>query len=441
MKRKTLIIGGGGREAATVWMIKDSLGPNVEIHCAPGNAGMKPMAELWNVRANDIDGLCALAKKLQPDIVIPGPEEPLVLGISDRLSDLGIACGGPGAEAARLEGSKVFAKRFMRRHNIRTAAFRVFDDPKEARRFDRWPCAPSRLPVIKADGLCGGKGVFIPNDHNEALDAIEEIMVKKKFGVAGDRIVIEELLSGYECSFIVFTDGRYAVPFLPTTDYKRRRDGDEGLNTGGMGAYCPNPLITPNLHEEIMEDIVLPTIRGMAFEGIPYRGFLYFGLMIAEDGIYVLEYNVRMGDPEAAAILPLCDFDLVELLIAAIDGPANEILRNIKLNWRKNTAAVTVVLADEKYPEGRSDGETIAGIEKAKKRGALVFTAGVSSPSAGGQTLVTSGGRILDVTGIGKDFCEAQKIAYAGAEAIQFKGKNYRKDIAEHLALLHQQVD
>ncbi len=435
MKRRILIIGSGGRESAIVSTIKDQLGPSVEIHCTPGNAGMAPMAELHAVKANDIDGLCQLAWRLSPNLVIPGPEESLVLGIADRLSPLGIACVGPGMKAARLEGSKIFAKRFMRRHNIRTPDFRVFDDSEKAKTYVRDECDSARPQVIKADGLCQGKGVYLPDDKWGAFAAIDELMVTKKFGAAGNRIVVEKRLYGRECSFIVATDGTTALPLLPAADYKRRFEHDEGKNTGGMGAYCPNPFITPNLHEEIMEDIVLPTIRGMAYEGIPYRGILYFGLMIIADGIYVLEFNVRLGDPEAAVILPLADFDLVELLHAAThDGG----LRGMELKW-KNAAAVTVVLTDEKYPEGRSDGEIISGIEEARDYGALVFSAGVSSPD-GGKPLLTSGGRILDVTGIGKDFYAAHKLAYAGAEAIQFKGKAYRKDIAEHLALLHQQV-
>lgn len=435
MKKKilvVLVIGSGGREAAIIWYIKNALGSRVEIHCAPGNAGIEPMARLWNVKTNDIDGLSALAEKLQPDIVIPGPEEPLVLGIADRLSALGIACIGPSKNAAHLEGSKVFAKRFMRKHNIRTADFWVFDDPKKAKRFtEAW--SGSQPPVIKADGLCGGKGVIVPADYSEALAAIEDFMVKKKVGSAGDQIVIEERLAGHECSFIVVTDGKNAVPFLPAADYKRRFNGNNGLNTGGMGAYCPTPLITPNLHEEIMEDIVLPTIRGMAYEESPYRGFLYFGLMITESGPHVLEYNVRLGDPEAAVILPLCGLNLVELLIASARGN----LGGAKLTWRK-AAAVAVVLTDEKYPEGRSDGAIISGIEKAWEYGALVFPAGVSFPSAGGRPLVTSGGRILEVAGVGEDFFRAHKIAYAGVNAIQFKGKAHRTDIAEHFALSHQ---
>ncbi|OGZ52795.1 MAG: phosphoribosylamine--glycine ligase [Candidatus Ryanbacteria bacterium RIFCSPLOWO2_01_FULL_48_26] len=434
MKRKVLVIGSGGREAVTVWKIKDCLDPNVEIHCAPGNAGMEPMAKLHDVKTNDIDGLCALAEKLRPDIVIPGPEEPLVLGIADRLSTLGIACVGPSAKAARLEGSKVFAKRFMRRHNIRTAHFRVFDDLNEALQniigmfhdYDGLPDSPAI--VIKTDGLCGGKGVLIPANEEDAVEGINDIMEKKKFGSAGDRIVVEERLRGHECSFIVLTDGKNVVPLLPAVDYKRRFEGDEGPNTGGMGAYCPNPLITPNLHEEIIEDIVLPTIRGMTYEGNPYRGFLYFGLMITENGPYVLEYNVRMGDPEASVILPLVDCDITELLIAAATGD----ISGIELKW-KNAAAVAVVLTAENYPKGKSEGASIYGLTEARSLGALVFSAGVLPPKIFGQPLITYGGRILEVVGVGKDFTTARGIAYAGAEVIQFRDKAYRPDIAARL--------
>ncbi len=424
---KIAVLGSGARESTIVSCLRNAFGPGAEIFVLPGNAGMEGIAIPVSVKkANDVVGICSFAKDVQPDLVIPGPEEPLVKGIGNRLAELGISCLGPRAEAARLEGSKVFAKRFMRRHNIRTADFRIFDAPQKV--YDYINERGTSGVVFKADGLCGGKGVLVPEDYGETMTWVEDVMVKKKFGDAGNRILIEKRLHGAECSFIVATDGNRVIPLLPAADYKRRFNGDKGRNTGGMGAYAPNPLITPNLHEEIMEDFVWPTIRGMKYEGMPYFGFLYFGLMLAEDGIYLLEYNVRLGDPETSAILPLlAEHSMKELIL----GFSKCDLSGVELEWLPKKA-VTVVLVDENYPYVPSVGMAITGIEEARKFGALVFPAGVDGGKLKG-TLDTGGGRILGVTGIGDTFTRARETAYACAEVIQFKGKDLRRDIAAHL--------
>ncbi|TSC81807.1 MAG: phosphoribosylamine--glycine ligase [Parcubacteria group bacterium Gr01-1014_20] len=426
-KRKVLLIGGGGREAAIAWHI-DRTCADVELHATPGNPGIAEFAACHSVKADDLDALCVLGKSLRPDLTIVGPEAPLVAGIVDRFDDeLSLSVVGPNAAAAFLEGSKVRAKRFMRRHGIPTAPFHVFDNPNSAERY--LESVAYNPVVIKADGLCGGKGVIIPHSLDSQFAAVAEIMRDKRFGPAGDRIVIEKKLEGVECSLLVLADGVNAIPFPAARDFKRRFDGDKGPNTGGMGCFCPIPDISPDLLEEIMDDIVYPTIRGMAYEGHPYRGVLYFGLMLTEDGPKVLEYNCRFGDPETEVILPILteDWNFVDLLGLTLE--ANSGLETVELKWQG--VAVGVVAVHEGYP-GKSSRGVPVDVTNVGKTGSLVFHAGTKLDTSG--NLVTDGGRIAVCVGLGKDFRTAREQSYGGIALLDFEGRAYRDDIAEQIA-------
>ncbi len=426
MTTKILIVGSGGREDAIAQTLK-STNSNVELVCAPGNGGMMEIAKCFPVKADDSAGLLALAKEIKPNLTVVGPEAPLVAGITDLFYASRFMVVGPRKAAAQLEGSKWFAKQFMKRHHIPTADAWHFTHPNDAASFI---LAHENQPlVIKADGLCGGKGVTVAENGKEALAAMRDLMVAKKFGSAGNTVVIEKKLTGWECSLIVLSDGVNVVPFLPATDYKRRNDRNQGVNTGGMGCYSPVPAFTPALKDEVMKKIVTPTVNWIGDEGMPFRGFLYFGLMITDQGPYVLEYNVRMGDPEASVILPLLKSNFSQLLLASA-VPSG--LRGVKADWRGEDVAVGVVAVAESYPDKSSSDEVITGIRQARELGALVYHAGTARNMA--SEVVTAGGRILDVVGIGKNFRDARELAYTGMERINFKGKDCRTDIASQLS-------
>ena len=359
---KILVLGSGGREHALAWKLHESQQME-ELYCAPGNAGIAQEAECIPIDLSQTKAIVELAKRLHADLTIVGPEAPLVAGIVDEFEKEGIAIIGPSKAAARLEGSKIFAKEFMRRHSIPTARFEVADN------FERAVEALARFPlpvVVKADGLAAGKGVVVAHSHLEAEQAVEDFMLRKTLGSAGDRVVIEECLSGEETSFIVLTDGRGILPLVPTQDHKALLDGDQGPNTGGMGAYSDDSILSEPLHDEILRSIVAPTLAGMEMEGSPYRGFLYCGLMMTPAGPMLLEYNVRLGDPEAQPILMRLRSDLADLLMASREGQ----LATVDVHWSPNPA-VCVVLTSKGYPGKPEVGKTITGYEGVEALGGV----------------------------------------------------------------------
>lgn len=420
---KVLVLGGGGRESAMVWKILQSA--RVEkVYCAPGNAGIARMAECLDLDLKKPDKLAAVAKDLGIHLTVCGPEQPLVMGIADAFTRLGLRFVGPSRAAACLEGSKVFAKEFMSRHHIPTAIFAVCETVEEAEDIFDSNLLDGFPVVVKADGLAAGKGVFIVPNREQALEVIRGLLVERKLGDAGRRIVLEECLSGVETSFLVFTDGKAMLPLVPARDYKRLGDGDTGPNTGGMGAYSSPDLLESSLQRKILRRIVQPTLTGLQSEGTTFKGILYVGLMLTEQGPKVLEYNVRLGDPEAQVILPRLKTPFVDVLTAIADGS----LEGLELNW-SDEAAVCVVLAAEGYPETPVCGHPITGLEKAELHpGVLIFHAGTKRDENG--RLVTNGGRVLGVTALGDTLAQARQRAYAAAAEIEFAGKQYRKDIA-----------
>ncbi len=419
---KILVIGGGGREHALVWKLKQS--PRVEkIWCAPGNGGIAADAECVAMDAGDVAGLVAFAKKMQPDLTVVGPELPLVNGIGDAFRERHWPIVGPSKQAAQLEGSKIFSKEFLQRHNIPTAKmYGAFESAKEAYgalRNVTWPV------VIKADGLCAGKGVLVAQDFDEAHDFIERVMERNELGAGGKRILLEEALEGDELSFIVVTDGKSYAALVPTRDHKRAFDGNQGPNTGGMGAYSTDELLPEPLPKTILSTVVEPTLAGLEADGIPYQGFLYIGLMLTRSGPMVLEFNCRLGDPETQAIVARMDFDLAEVLQDAAAG----ILRASKLHWKPGASAC-VVLASEGYPERFEVGKRIEGLTSAEQiTGVKVLHAGTKRF---GEELFTSGGRVLGVTATGSSLPAALGLAYQAAGRIHFDGMHYRKDIGRH---------
>lgn len=414
---KVLVVGGGGREHALVWKIAQS--PRVkEIYCAPGNAGIARQAKCVGIGAEDIPSLLDFARRERIDLTVVGPEAPLCAGIADAFAGAGLRVFGPSKAAAELEGSKVFAKEIMKKYGIPTARFAVFDEPAAARSYIARTGAPC---VVKAEGLAAGKGVIVAGSEEEALAAVEEIMVKKAFGRAGNRVVIEECLEGEEVSVLAFTDGRTVVPMVSSQDHKRVYDGDRGPNTGGMGAYAPAPVYTPKVHERTLEEILIPTVRAMREEGRPYRGVLYAGLMVTGEGPKVLEFNVRFGDPEAQPVLALLESDLVEIMESVLE----ERLADTEIKWRDG-AAVCVVLASGGYPGSYETGKVISGLDDMPPE-VLVFHAGTAE--SGGR-VVTAGGRVLGVTAAAGDIASAVKAAYDAVEKINFEGMHYRRDIA-----------
>ncbi len=420
---KVLVVGGGGREHALAWKLRQS--PRVtEVLCAPGNGGIREVATCHAIDAADLHGLLALARAERVDLTVVGPEAPLAMGLVDLFEQHGLRVFGASRAAAELEGSKAFAKEIMRRAGIPTAAAGVFDAADAARAYARELGAPL---VVKADGLAAGKGVVICRTVAEADDAVKMIMEDRVFGDAGARCVVEEFLEGEEASFLAFTDGEAILAMPSSQDHKAVFDRDQGPNTGGMGAYSPAPVVTPELHAEVMERIVGPTVRQMAAEGRPYRGVLYAGLMVTDRGPKVLEYNARFGDPEAQPILARLESDLLPLLEACIDGT----LAAQRPVWRDDPA-VCIVLASGGYPGRYQTGLPISGLaEAAREPGVTVFHAGTAERDG---RIVTAGGRVLGVTAVGKTVAEAIERGYRGVDHISFEGMHCRRDIG-HRAL------
>jgi phosphoribosylamine--glycine ligase len=418
---RVLIVGGGGREHALAWKAAQS--PTVdEVLIAPGNAGTSREPGIRNVpvAASDIDALLELAQAESVDLTIVGPEQPLVEGLVDRFEAVGLACFGPRADAAELEGSKAFTKAFLERHGIATAAYREFADSAQAIAY----LANQSMPiVIKADGLAAGKGVIIATTHAEAETAIHDMLDESSFGAAGARIVIEEFLTGEEASFIALVDGTDILPLASSQDHKARDDGDQGPNTGGMGAYSPAPVVTAAMHEKIMRDVMLPTVHGLAADGIRYRGFLYAGVMIDATGTpKVLEFNCRFGDPETQPILLRLRSDLVALCLAACEGR----LAEKTIDWDPRPA-VGVVMASGGYPGSYQKGLPISGLNNLDSDTLKVFHAGTRL--ADGKVL-TDGGRVLCVTALGESVSDARDAAYQAVTKISWPGAFYRSDIA-----------
>lgn len=417
---KVLLVGSGGREDALAWALSHS--PRLtRLYCAPGNGGTARYAENVAIGAEDVDGLVKHAVAGEYDLVVVGPEAPLVAGLADRLEELGIAVFGASADAAQLEGSKVFSKLFMQRHGIPTAAFQVFSDSTEARAYLESPDTAYPL-VVKADGLAAGKGVILAADRETALAAAEGMLSGADFGDAGRTVLVEEMLEGREVSFFVLSDGKRFVELATCQDYKRALDGDGGLNTGGMGTYSPSAWLDEATRQTLIEKVVRPTIDGMAADGAPYRGVLYVGAMLTSDGPKVLEYNARFGDPETQVLMPRLDGDWLDLLEAAARGT----LGDTAPAWKKE-AAVCVVMAAGGYPGNYPKGLSIHGLDDAEATGAIVFHAGTVRSDEG---YVTSGGRVLGVTALGDDIAEARDNAYAAVKEIQWDNEHHRTDIA-----------
>lgn len=421
---RVLVIGSGGREHALVWKIAQS--PLVEaVLAAPGSAGMRRDAKCFpSVTGECFASVTDLCRTQNVDLVVIGPEQPLVAGLADALRAADIAVFGPSASAARLEGSKSFAKEFMQRHRIPTAKFETFSDLAQARAYVEKLAGPC---VVKADGLAAGKGVVVCDDAVQALAALDEIMGARRFGEAGDTVVIEERLVGEEVSYYAITDGERIVTLAAAQDHKRVSDGDQGENTGGMGAYSPPPVLSVQSEKRVREEIVYPTIAGMARDGNPFVGVLFVGLMIAPDGTpRVIEYNVRFGDPETQPLMVRMRGDLVPLLDGAARGRLDP---TAALDW--GDASVCIVLASRGYPRSASKGDRIRGLDEAaaSDAGVVIFHSGTKQDESG--AFVTNGGRVLAVTARGADVAEAQKRAYAAAAHIHFDGMHYRRDIAK----------
>jgi phosphoribosylamine--glycine ligase len=416
-----LIIGSGGREHALAWKVaQNALVKNIFV--APGNAGSALEAKVSNVNiaVDDIDALVAFAKENHIELTIVGPEAPLVIGVVDAFQDAGLACFGPTKAAAQLEGSKAFTKDFLARHNIPTAWYQNFTEIEPALAYVREKGAPI---VIKADGLAAGKGVIVAMTLQEAEDAIQDMLAGNAFGSAGHRVVIEEFLDGEEASFIVMVDGENVVPMATSQDHKRVGDGDTGPNTGGMGAYSPAPVVTPEMHQRVMELVINPTVKGMAAEGNTYTGFLYAGLMIMADGTpKVIEYNCRFGDPETQPIMLRMKSDLVTLCLAGVNGELADMTAEFDPR-----AAIGVVLAAGGYPADYKKGLQISGLPKVETEGLKVFHGGTSGVDG---KVVTNGGRVLCATALGNTVTEAQQKAYQLAKQISWEGMFYRNDIA-----------
>lgn len=415
---KILVVGCGGREHAILWKLKQS--PKVtKLYCAPGNGGISEIAECVPISIMDIDKMVSFAQNEALDMVIVAPDDPLASGMVDELENAGIRVLGPRKNAAIIEASKIFSKDLMKKYNIPSAAYESFDDSKAAIKYVK----TAKLPlVVKADGLALGKGVLICNTRDEALDAVTSIMEDKKFGAAGQRIVVEEFMTGPEVSILAFTDGKTVIPMVSSQDHKRAYDNDEGLNTGGMGTFSPSKAYTKELQDECMKNIFIPTINAMNLEGRPFKGILFFGLMLTSDGPKVLEYNARFGDPETQVVLPLLENDLVEIFDAIID----EKLETINLSWKQN-AAVCVVMASGGYPEDYIKGYEINGLENLKNQEEIfVFHAGTKKDN---NRFYTNGGRVLGVTALAENIGKAREKVYKAVSSIDFKDAHYRNDI------------
>jgi len=415
---RILVVGSGGREHALVWKLAQS--PRVtRLYAAPGNAGIAEQAECAPVPATDLAGLAAFAEKEKVDLTVVGPEVPLTLGLVDEFERRGLRTFGASRAAAEIEGSKAFAKALMVKYGIPTAAYREFRESDAAIAYVRDRGAPI---VVKADGLAAGKGALVCRTLAEAVAAVRLIMEERAFGEAGDRVVVEECLEGEEASFLAFTDGQTVLPLASAQDHKPIFDNDEGPNTGGMGAYSPAPVVSALLHRQIMDRVMLPTVRAMAAEGRPYRGVLYAGLMIRDGEAKVLEFNARFGDPEAQPLLLRMDNDLVPVLEAVLEGR----LHQVSLQWKED-AAVCVVMASGGYPGSYQKGKVIQGLEEAAKvEGVVIFHAGTARRGA---HLVTDGGRVLGVTGRGRDVRDAIARTYEAVRRITWEGVQFRTDI------------
>lgn len=415
---KILVIGGGGREHAIIWKLSKS-SKITKIYCAPGNAGIAELAECVNIDAKDIKNLVKFAKSNQIDFTVVGMDDPLVMGIVDEFEKENLKIFGPKKDAAIIEGSKAFSKNLMKHYNIPTAKYEVFDNYDKALEYLKSQAMPI---VIKADGLALGKGVLICNTLDEAVEALNQIMINKKFGTSGNQVVIEEFLKGQEISVLSFCDGKTIIPMVSAQDHKRAFDNDKGLNTGGMGTFSPSRIYTHQIAAECMKTIFKPTVDAMNKEGRTFKGIIYFGLMLTKDGMKVIEFNARFGDPEAQVVIPRLKTDLLTILEACVD----ENLDKLNIEWEDN-AAICVMLASGGYPENYQKGYEITGLDKLKSnQNIIVFHSGTAKNN---DKLVTNGGRVLGITGIGKDLDEARKIAYTAAELVDFNNKHYRKDI------------
>lgn len=412
-----LVVGSGGREHAIVWKLAQSKRVD-KLYCAPGNGGISQLAECVPIKVMEKEKMADFAAENQIDMTIIGPDDPLADGIVDVFQKRGLRVFGPTAKAARIEASKVFSKNLMKKYHIPTAQYEVFDNAEQAIAYIKSGTFPA---VIKAEGLALGKGVIIAEDEQTAVEAVRDMMEGKKFGDAGNRIVIEEFLTGPEISVLAFCDGKTVVPMVSAQDHKRAYDNDKGLNTGGMGAFSPSKIYTKELAEECMQNIFLPTVKAMQEEGCPFTGVLYFGLMSTKNGVKVIEYNARFGDPETQPVLMRLQTDLVDIFEACIDGT----LDKLTIKW-KDEAAVCVVMASGGYPVKYQSGYEISGLDDAEALGLTVFHAGTKLEN---DAFVTAGGRVLGVTAMGKTLDDAISLAYQGVEKIHFKDAHYRKDI------------
>lgn len=417
---KVLVVGGGGREHALIRKIKES--DRVDsIACCPGNGGISYDAECYNVSATDIDGVVNLAKEIKADFVVVAPDDPLVAGMVDALNDAGFSTFGPKANAAIIEGSKVFSKDLMLKYNIPTAEYKVFDKAEDVIDYLK---EKNEFPaVIKADGLALGKGVIIPETLDEAIAGVKEIMEDKIFGASGNNVVVEEFLTGPEVSVLAFTDGKCVKPMVSSMDHKRALDGDKGLNTGGMGTVSPNPYYTDDVAKECMEKIFVPTIQAMNAEGRTFKGCLYFGLMITPKGPKVIEYNCRFGDPETQVVLPRLKTDIMDIFEAI----NNETLSELDIEW-SDEACTCVIMASGGYPKSYPKGIEITGLTEGQLDGVTVYHAGTAINDG---RLVTSGGRVLGVTALGNTLEAALEKSYAAVDKIKFENAHYRKDIGQ----------
>ncbi len=417
---RVLVVGSGGREHALIRKIKESARVDY-IACCPGNGGISYDAECFNVGATDIDGVVALAKEIKADFVVVAPDDPLVMGMVDALNAEGFATFGPRANAAIIEGSKVFSKDLMLKYNIPTAEYKVFDDAKDV--ID-YITEKNEFPtVIKADGLALGKGVIIPENLDDAIAGVKEIMEDKIFGESGNNVVVEEFLTGPEVSVLAFTDGKCVKPMVTSMDHKRALDGDKGLNTGGMGTVSPNPYYTDDIAKECMDKIFLPTINAMNAEGRTFKGCLYFGLMITPKGPKVIEYNCRFGDPETQVVLPRLKTDIIDIFEAI----NNETLSDLDIEW-DDRACTCVIMASGGYPKSYPKGIEITGLTDGQLDGVTVYHAGTKLD---GDKLVTAGGRVLGVTALGDTLESALAKSYDAVDKIKFEGAHFRHDIGK----------
>lgn len=416
---KVLIVGGGGREHAIVWKLSQSK-RKLTLYCAPGNAGIAAIARCVPIRATDLDGMLAFAKEEAIDLVFVAPDDPLALGMVNIMQEAGIKAFGPSKEAAVIEASKSFSKNLMEKYNIPTAAYQVFTDIDKA--FSYIESIPTPM-VIKADGLALGKGVIIAETKDAAKTAVQQMMSDGAFGQAGKTVVIEEFLTGKELTVLAFTDGQTVIPMLNSRDHKKAFDGDKGLNTGGMGAICPGEILSQEISDTMMNKIFIPTIKAMEYEGRPFVGVIYFGLMLTPNGPKVIEYNARFGDPETQAILPLLETDFIDIIEAILDKR----LDKIEINWR-NASSCCVVIASGGYPGEYETGYAIEGLDNTD---CYVFHAGTKFSSENTKQILTNGGRVLGVTAVSENLSDAIDFAYKNVEKIKFKKMHYRHDIGK----------